>query len=445
MEPVHSPHSRVPSLTRGDVSSWNRVPAVAHARVVALADRAAPLPALATGESALAHGAGRSYGDVCLNPGGTLLTTRALDKFIAFDRASGRLACEAGVTLGEILDLVQPMGWFLAVTPGTRFVTIGGAIANDVHGKNHHVAGAFGHHVLAFELVRSDGSRSTVRSGEQMFAATVGGLGLTGLIVSAELQLAPIANAFMIVEAIKFASLGEFWALEAAAEGEWPYTVSWIDCTAKGGRGILLCGRHAPARPELPAWRERGRAFPFDPPFSLVNAWSLKAFNFAYYHRPLPRGRRLQHYSPYFYPLDAIRQWNRLYGRKGFYQYQCVLNPAEARAGVAEMLAEFAASGLGSFLAVLKTFGARPSLGMLSFPRPGATLALDFPNLGQRTENLLQRLDRIVGEAGGALYPAKDARMPGAMFRLGYPRWEEFSRFIDPKFSSGFWRRVTEM
>ena len=425
--------------------SWNRIPAVRHRAAYELRDRHAPLPALAADESCLPYGAGRSYGDVCLNPDQSLLLTRGLDRFIAFDRATGRLACEAGVRLAEILDLVAPTGWFLPVTPGTRFATLGGAIANDVHGKNHHVAGAFGHHVLSFEVLGSDGARYPCAPDRnpELFSATIGGLGLTGLITRAELQLAPIANAFMTIEARKFRSLDEFWTLNADAERDWPYAVAWIDCASARGRGILLCGAHAPAQGRLPAHRERGLAFPVDPPLSLVNRLSLKAFNFAYYHRPLPRGRALQHYAPYFYPLDALRDWNRIYGRKGFYQYQCVLPPASARAGVAEMLKAIARSGTGSFLAVLKTFGARESLGLMSFPRPGATLALDFPGANAATAGLFERLDTIVREAGGALYAGKDARMSGAMFRLSYPRFETFARFIDPKFSSGFWRRVT--
>lgn len=430
---------------RRDIRSWNRIPAVAHGRAAPISDRSAALPALAEGESVIAFGNGRSYGDVCLNPDQTVLLTRGLDRFIAFDRASGRLSCEAGVLLSEILQLVAPMGWFLPVTPGTRFVTVGGAIANDVHGKNHHVAGSFGHHVLRLELLRSDGSRLVCGPEEnpEFFRATIGGLGLTGLVVSAELQLAPIANPFMITQSRRFRTLDEFWAMNEEAERDWPYAVSWIDCTASGGRGILFSGMHAPPQQTpLPNWRERRRSIPVDPPVSLINRLSLTAFNQAYYRQPLQRGKGLTHFAPYFYPLDAIGDWNRIYGKKGFYQYQCVLPRAAAPRGVGEMLAAIAAGGQGSFLAVLKTFGERPSLGMLSFPRPGATLALDFPDQGESTTKLFARLDAIVRECGGALYPAKDARMPGDMFRLSCPGLEKFSAFVDPKFSSGFWRRV---
>lgn len=431
---------------RNDLTSWNRIPRVGHKAVTGLSDRAALLPPLGEGETRIAFGNGRSYGDVCLNPGQTALLTRGLDKFIAFDRESGIVTCESGVLLSEILDLAAPMGWFLAVTPGTRFVTVGGAIANDVHGKNHHVAGSFGDHVLEFELLRSDGRRLLCAPDQNanFFAATIGGLGLTGLIAWARLQLRPVANSFMITQSQRFRSLDQFWALNAEAEREWPYTVSWIDCTSKAGRGILLSGAHAPAQGALPGWRERGMSVPVDPPISLVNRLSLKAFNLVYYCQPLPRGKTLSHFTPYFYPLDSIREWNRIYGRNGFYQYQCVLPREAAKDGIAAMLDAIAASGAGSFLAVLKTFGERKGRGLLSFPRPGATLALDFPNRGETSHKLFARLDSITREAGGALYPAKDARMPGEMFRRSYPDWETFSSFVDPGFSSGFWRRVTQ-
>jgi FAD/FMN-containing dehydrogenase len=396
---------------------------------------------------ALPFGRGRSYGDVCLNGGGVLLHTARLDRFIAFDRATGVLRCESGVSLRDILDLVVPQGWFLAVTPGTREVSVGGAIANDVHGKNHHAAGSFGHHLRGFELLRSSGERllCTRASNPEWFAATLGGLGLTGLITWAELQLAPIGNAFMQVRTRRFQSLDAFWELNAAMEPHWPYTVAWIDCVASGrarGRGVFMAARHAAPQRGLPAWRERRRAVPLVPPFSLVNALSLRGFNQLYWHRAR-EGDALQHYVPYFYPLDALAHWNRIYGRRGFYQYQCVVPPACMRDAMAELLRRIARSGQGSFLAVLKTFGSLPSLGLLSFARPGATLALDFPNRGQATLRLFEQLDAVVREAGGAIYAAKDARMPPSMFRLGYPRAQEFSRFVDPRFGSDFWRRVS--
>ncbi len=427
------------------LGSWNRIPRVRHRRQVSIASRSGALPAIADGDSLIAFGNGRSYGDVCLNPGGSVVSTRGLDRFIAFDRASGELTAEAGCLIAEVLDLVVPMGWFLPVTPGTRFVTLGGAVANDVHGKNHHRVGSFGHHVVAFELLRSDGTRClcTADQNADLFAATIGGLGLTGLVTWVKLRLVPISNAFMVTQTLRFGDLAGFWALNAALEPDWPYTVAWIDCTSREGRGLIIAGDHAPMRSDLPVWRERRRSVAIDPPVSLVNGLSLRAFNTLYYHRPRPRAKTLMHYVPYFYPLDAIGNWNRIYGASGFYQYQCVLPPDAAKDAVAALLSEIAVSGSGSFLAVLKTFGDLPSRGLLSFARQGATLALDFPNAGAQSERLFARLDAIVRAANGALYPAKDARMSPDMFRAGYPAWERFADFIDPAFSSGFWRRVT--
>ncbi|WP_083386133.1 FAD-binding oxidoreductase [Methylomonas sp. MS20] len=425
--------------------SWNRWPRVDHRKIISVNDRSVPLP-FCEG-SLLAHGNGRSYGDVCLNEAGNLLMTRGLNRFMVFDRTTGRLQCESGVLLKEILDLVVPQGWFLPVTPGTRFVTVGGAIANDVHGKNHHSAGTFGHYVCSLELLRSDGQRLLCGQEEnkQWFAATVGGLGLTGLITWAELQLMPISNAFMWVQPRRFSSLSEFWAINEEAEQRWPYTVAWIDClsgTKDNVRGILSGGAHAPAQAELPCFKEKSRHMPLTPPLSLVNSLSLRAFNAFYYHQPIKSGITLDHFVPYFYPLDGLLDWNRVYGRRGFFQYQCVLPLESSRDGISKLLRRIGASGQGSFLAVLKTFGSKPSAGMLSFPREGATLALDFPNLGEATHRLFQELDAVVRDAGGALYPAKDARMPSDLFRAGYPLWEKFSTFVDPGFSSSFWRRV---
>lgn len=427
--------------------SWGRYPVVEQ-RVLPMHDRLQMLPAF--DGTALPHGNGRSYGDSCLNPGGTLLHARGLDRYIAFDPATGILRCEAGVLLSEILDVALPQGWFLPVTPGTRFVTLGGAVANDVHGKNHQHAGAFGHHVLRLELLRSDGQRSICAPGDEtgLFEATVGGLGLTGLITWVELMLKRVPGPWLEVESIRFDGLDDFFELSAAASTSHEYSVAWIDCLARGaslGRGHFLRGDHAPGDTDTPSPPTRRLAMPFTPPFSLVNRLTLRPFNWLYYHRQRAKTRRESvHYRPYFYPLDGIRGWNRMYGPRGFLQYQCVLPPAHARDGVAALLREIARSGNGSFLAVLKQFGNRPSLGLLSFPRPGTTLALDFPNTGPEVFALLERLDAIVDDAGGALYPAKDARMPGALFRKAFPRWNELQPHIDPRFSSGFWRRMME-
>jgi len=426
-------------------AAWGNLP-VAAQQAIRLHDRSRPLPDFAG--TALPYGNGRSYGDSCQNPGGTLLDARGLDRFVSFDPATGVLACEAGVTLAQILERMVPQGWFLPVTPGTRFVTVGGAIANDVHGKNHHRMGTFGHHVRAFELLRSDGGRTWCRPGDDgLFAATVGGLGLTGLVTEAVLQLRRIPGPWLDAESIRFDGLDEFFELSRASADSHEYVVAWIDCLASGaslGRGHLLRADHAPCddQPRREPGPSRLR-MPLTPPVSLVNRLSLRPFNSAYYHRQRARRRRgAQHYLGYFYPLDGIADWNRMYGPRGFLQHQCVLPPAAARDGIAALLREIAASGQGSFLAVLKEFGDAPSPGMLSFPRPGTTLALDFPHTGPAVLALLDRLDAIVDAAGGAIYPAKDARMSGAHFRRAFPAWERFQAHVDPRFSSGFWRRV---
>lgn len=421
------------------LASWGQLPAVPARDERWWNDRAADLPLVE--DNLLAYGNGRSYGDVGLNSGQTLLHTRGLDRFIAFDETSGVLTCESGVLLSEILNVFVPRGWFLPVTPGTRFVTVGGAIANDVHSKNHHGAGTFGCTVQRFELLRSDGSRQICSRTENAdwFEATIGGLGLTGLITWAEIDLKRIAGVGIDVVNTRFSSLDEFFWLNAEAEAQCEYTVAWIDCLATTPRGIFMAGDHALGR-GLAGTAKKPLQVPLTSPFSLINSLSLRAFNKAYYNRPLPE-KAIVHYAPFFYPLDGILHWNRLYGRQGFFQYQFVL-PMAARAALDTILHDIAMSGQGSFLAVLKTFGSRPSPGLMSFPMPGVTLALDFPNHGAPTLALFERLDAIVAEAGGRLYPAKDARMGGELFRRSYPRLGEFLPFIDPKFSSDFARRV---
>jgi len=426
-------------------TSWGRYPR-AHQNIAPLHWRDANLPP-AEG-SMLAYGNGRSYGDVCLNDGGTLLHTRGLDRYIEFDAATGILRCESGVLFSEILDFVVSQGWFLPVTPGTRYVTVGGAIANDVHGKNHHGAGTFGEHVKRFELLRSDGQRVECNPEQnvELYTATIGGLGLTGVIVWAEFQLLRIASPWMAQETRRFGNLSEFFALSTDSERDYAYTVAWIDCAASGkafGRGVFFRANHASAMAATRMPKQRQLSVPVTPPFSLINSLSLRAFNTLYFHRAR-EGHAIVHYEPYFYPLDAIAEWNRIYGPRGFLQYQCVVPPAASEEAIAELLRAIAASGSGSFLAVLKVFADRAPAGILSFTRAGTTLALDFPNHGATTFALLDRLDDIVAAAGGAVYPAKDARMNGARFRQYFPRWQSMLPHIDPKFSSGFWRRVME-
>lgn len=432
--------------------SWGRYPKVKNTLVAPVYWRDDLIDLSQLNRPILPVGYARSYGDSCLNNDGILLDTTQLKRFIAFDTTNGVLRCEAGVSLEEILPVIVPQGWFLPVTPGTKYVSVAGAIANDVHGKNHHADGTFGCHVTQFELLRSNGERLICSPTENvdLFRATIGGLGLTGLILWAELQLKKVETPFFATEGIRFESLDEFWQLTAESVDKYRYTVSWLDCLIGGkhmGRGRFFRGNAATA---AEVGKRKARTMPklrvpVDIPSFLLNPLTVRMFNEAVYRSQLTkRVRKLEHYETYFYPLDSILDWNRCYGPQGFMQYQCVVPMDNDNRAIKAILESIRKSGEGSFLSVFKTFGSIQSPGMLSFPRPGVTLALDFAYHGQRTLKALQELDQIVIESGGALYPAKDARMSGASFRASFPNWEEFAKHVDPKFSSSFWRRVTQ-
>ncbi|HEU5381218.1 MAG TPA: FAD-binding oxidoreductase [Ktedonobacteraceae bacterium] len=431
--------------------SWGRYPQVKHTQVLPVYWRSA-VPELAhAGQPVLPHAYGRSYGDSCLNDQGIALDVSHLNRFISFDEESGMLCCEAGVSLAEILEVMVPRGWFLPVTPGTKFVSVGGAIANDIHGKNHHSGGTFGCHVARLKLLRSDGQRlvcSPVENAE-LFQATIGGLGLTGLILWAEVKLKRIVNPYIDVEHIRFASLDEFFAISAASDRDYEYTVSWVDLLVGGQalcRGIFTRGNHnmSPDLARKPLKKRLPLAMPINLPRFVLNPLTVKSFNELYYHVQLPKQvHKVTSYDPFFYPLDSIHHWNRMYGKRGFLQYQFVVPFEGGREAMGAILGRIRQSGAGSFLTVLKEFGSVTSPGMLSFPRSGLTLALDFAYAGEKTLRLLDELDAIVRAHGGAVYPAKDARMSAANFQHFYPRWREFAQYIDPCFSSSFWRRVS--
>lgn len=409
----------------------------------------------------LPFGNGRSYGDVCLNPNGTLWHTVGLNKLIAFDDNTGRLVCEAGVLLRDIQRVFVPRGWMLAVTPGTQWVTVGGAIANDIHGKNHHAQGTFGDHVLGLTLARTDGQvlQCDWQHTPEMMRATVGGLGLTGVVVTASLQLRQVSSPWLHTETLPFEGVSAFCDLADRSESDWEHTVAWIDClSGPDVRGLFMRGNHLSAEEaaqspdharHLAAQQRRQQraplSMPFVPPMSCVNSLTLKPFNWLYYQMHKRRkGVDLVHYEPFFYPLDHVQHWNRMYGPNGFYQYQSVVPRDVAIDAVQAMLDAIARSGEGSFLAVLKTFGERTARGMLSFPMPGITLALDFTNRGAATLQLFERLDAIVREANGRLYAAKDARMPRELFEAGYPHHTTFATLRDPGISSAMSRRLME-
>lgn len=427
--------------------SWGRYPRPIRQKVIT-----APWPpktgaALPGSAPFLPFGRGRSYGDSCLNEGGTLVDTRPMDHILEFDRTSGIIRVEAGATLAELIPIILAAGWFFPVVPGTQFVTIGGAIANDIHGKNHHRSGTFGCHVRQFALHRSDGRMliCSEQSNREFFSATIGGLGLTGLIVWAELQLKKVVGPLMEIEAIRFGSLNEFEQLSQTSDRDYEYDVAWLDVLGRGnrfGRGVFFRGNHSDmqAPPNQPT-----RTISFIPsrfPGFVLNRWTMKLFNevhFQYFSRRA--SNRTGPLIPFFFPLDRVAHWNRLYGKNGFLQYQCVCPTMEA---IREILLEVSHEQSASFLSVLKKFGARASPGLLSFPRAGYTLCLDFKFQGDHTLQLLQRLDDLVMNAGGAVYPAKDARMSVRAFKSFFPQWEKFAKGKDQQFSSSFWRRVTQ-
>lgn len=428
--------------------SWGLYPPVANQNLLTMDQRNHPLPAASS--SILPRGLGRSYGDSCLNENGTLLSNLALKHLISFNSNTGILRCESGVSLQEVIQFAVPRGWFLSVSPGTKFVTVGGAIANDVHGKNHGQSGNFGHHTLSFELLRSNGERLTCSRTQNAdyFYATIGGLGLTGFITWAEIQLKKIPSSFIDQEQIQFYNLQEFFQLSKESEKNFSYIASWVDCVSSGKdvRGIFIRGNYSQSTAgNYQVHNSSGaKTVPvFFPEFAL-NPMSIKAFNFAYYHKNIFKHRaNTVHYDPFFYPLDSLNNWNKIYGRRGFLQYQVVV-PYDRDNGQAiqEIMDLVKKNQRGSFLVVLKTFGSIKSEGLMSFPREGVTLALDFANYGPDLLKFLDDCDVLVRQAGGAIYPAKDARMSKESFAQFYPRLNEFEKFIDPQFSSSFWRRV---
>jgi FAD/FMN-containing dehydrogenase len=387
----------------------------------------------------IARGLGRCYGDASLAP--NIISTTKYNSILSFDPATGIIECQSGVSLTELLDVFVPRGWFLPVTPGTKFITIGGAVASDVHGKNHHSEGAFSNHVLSLEVhTPAFGALhcSPVENAD-LFRATCGGMGLTGIILKAKFKLKRIESAYIRQKQIKASNLGEVLDLFESHKS-FTYSMAWIDCLKKGihfGRSILIVGEHAqPAelkklRPEkylVPAHKLE-LSMPFNLPSLVLNPYSIKAFNALYYAKNLKKTiENVVPYEGFFYPLDAILHWNRMYGKRGFLQYQCVIPLETGKKGLTEILNMINKKGMGSFLAVLKQFGKQESL--ISFPMEGYTLALDFPIRNGLFE-FLDQLDQIVLGYGGRLYLSKDSRMKPEMFMKGYPGAKEFLQIIN--------------
>lgn len=439
-----------------DISGWGRYP-VQRCELVR-PERHSEL--WSDAPSLLARGQGRSYGDAALNEGGRVVLTERVNRFLAFDREQGIVRAEAGLTLAELLAVTVPRGWFPLVTPGTKHVSLGGCVAADVHGKNHHHDGAFGRSVRELELITAEGRRLRCSPQENAaaFHATLGGMGLTGIIGEVELQLRPIETAYIRAHHQGAANLEQVFQLLQDSDAQARYSVAWVDLMSRGaalGRGVVMNGDHA-AADELSGGRRltplrlpphKVHNIPFDMPGWLLNGLSIRAFNGRYFHAEGGRNAPfLVDYDRFFYPLDTLDNWNRLYGRRGFVQYQCVLPTAGAMAAMQQIMQRLAASGHPAFLGVLKRMGAQGD-GHLSFPMEGYTLAMDLPMKGAPTLALLDGFDEVVLQHGGRVYLAKDARLKPETFRAMYPRfgnWQHVRRELDPHgvFSSSLARRL---
>ena len=396
------------------------------------------------GSRFLSHGNGRSYGDSCLRGSGFHIRTTIDAPRFEIDHASGIVSADSGVLLADLIDALDGTGWFPPVVPGTKLVTLGGALANDIHGKNHHLRGTFGCHVLGFELLRSDGSVRWCSAdlNADLFAATIGGLGLTGHVTRLEMRLMPVAGQAIMARTVPFGDLAGYFDIAAGEADTHEYAVAWLDQMSASGRGLFFLGDHAEGNGSRPRnkWTP---SVPFRPPVSAINRLSLRLFNTAYrLAKSRKAGPALEASDPFFFPLDAVKNWNRLYGPRGLFQHQSVLPEDTAREAIAAMLALTRRAGQASFLTVLKRFGTVRSPGLMSFPRAGHTLTLDFPNLGSKTLKLLNDLDAIVVGAGGAVNPYKDARMSAESFAAGFPVWKDLEALRDPAFCSDFWART---
>ncbi len=407
------------------LTGWGRYPII-EASPVTFQDHRSLAARLAETKPLIPYGNGRSYGDSALSS--RFVPMRSRDRLLAFDPDSGLLTCEAGVLLSEIIETFLPSGWFLKVTPGTRLITVGGAVAADVHGKNHHQAGCFGDTVESLLLMLADGRirRCSRKENPELFHATCGGMGLTGVILQVEFYLQPVPSAIIEQATIKTRNLKEtFEAFEKYAD--WPYSVAWIDCLARGaalGRSLLMLGRFAPIG-ELDYAPRRTKTIPCNFPGFLLKSYSVRAFNSVYYARARSGiSLNFVDIDAFFYPLDAISNWNRIYGGSGFVQYQFILPKKHSYTGLEQVLRKIMKTGKGSFLAVLKLYGPAND-NYLSFPMEGYSLALDF-KIEPGLFALLEQLDEIVLKHKGRLYLAKDARMSRDTFEGGYPQAEAF-------------------
>lgn len=443
---------------RHQLAGWGRTnPSVATVHLAGDDADLSDVVVDADGRGVLARGLGRSYGDAAQNAGGVVVEMTSRNRVLSVDTDTALVSLEAGVSLDQLMRLLLPMGLFVPVSPGTRQVTIGGAIAADIHGKNHHVDGSFGRHVVALDLLCADGTIRTLTPQSPLFWATVGGMGLTGVVLRATVRMKKVESAYCLVDTERCSDLDDLMQRMAEGDHRYTYSVAWIDCLARGsslGRSVLTRGWSAKFD-QLPA-RLRDHALDFRPkqlavapaifPSGLLNRASVAAFNEAWYRKaPQERRGEVQGIGAFFHPLDGVAQWNRIYGPKGFLQYQFVV-PFGAEETLRRCIQMLSDTGQASFLAILKRFG-EPSPGYLSFPTPGWALALDVPIGAAILGGLLDRLDQEVLAAGGREYLAKDSRLPASAISRMYPRldeWRDVRRAADPNgvFTSDLARRL---
>lgn len=451
--PDKTPERQVSKKSLPQLGGWGRFPVADSVAV-----RPEKIRDLApVGDLSLARGMGRAYGDAALVSDGTLVLTEKLNRFLSFDDSTGILRAEAGATLKDVLDTFVPKGWFVPVTPGTKHCSLGGCVAADVHGKNHHRDGTISLHVLELELILADRGRVKCSSQDnpELFWATVGGMGLTGIISEVTLQLLPVETAYMKVKHVRSKNLDQTVDLLTDPRYDARYTVAWLDCLASGsslGRGVLMAGEHALKSDislriddPLETKAKKPKPFPVEFPGWVLNPLTIKLFNAVYFAYQSRRGEFVCGYNQFFYPLDGIDSWYKMYGKRGFVQYQYVMPTASAKEGTRQVLTLLSSERKASFLAVLKRFGPEGQ-GLLSFPMEGLTLALDIP-MSDGLLPFLDRLDEVVLKHGGRLYLAKDSRMSAETFTAGYPRVPDFCevrRGVDPtgRFDSDQARRL---
>ena len=428
-------------MKKETTTNWGNYPKI-NAKNISFSSQEELKEIILKEKEVIARGMGRCYGDSSL--GETIISTLKFNRLLSFDNTTGKLTCEAGITLEDLLETFIPKGWFLPVTPGTKYITIGGAIASDIHGKNHHVEGSMSNHIISMDIMLDNGEVTTCskETNYDLFWATCGGMGLTGIILRTTFCLSRIQSSYIVQESIKAKNLEEIMKIFNESKN-YTYSVAWIDCLAKGeniGRSLMMRGEHATVedlketpfhKNPLSVCKKPFLNIPFNFPNFALNTLSVKSFNFLYYNKQLKKAQKgIKNYNKFFYPLDGINNWNRIYGKRGFVQYQFVLPPDKSYEGLKNILSKISASGSCSFLAVLKLFGEQDDL--ISFPKKGYTLALDFP-ISEKVFKLLEELDKVVLEYDGRFYLTKDSRMTQTTFEKGYKNIEKFKQIKENK------------